>query len=483
MNPYAIAAYFLFAVALIGGGALYDETPFVFTHFAVDALILFASMTFFLAFLHRKLGTPGQIFVGMALGVLLGWIMKEAGRPEFVTDYLNIFGRIFLLALTMVIVPLVFVSVLLGVAGLGDIRKVGALGGKTLAYYFTTTGIAILIGLACVDIIRPGAGLSELIVQVQVAEPVESAPGEDAEAPPPPKPSTGKTLQDSLLPRILQSPIRTDEFGVSILAVIMFAILFGAALMADPERSAPAIKVFQAIDKAMVTLVIWIMALAPIGVFALMANAIATLGIEYIQQLSVYFLTVLLGLVLHFSLLVFVVVPRVGKISWTRFLRGMAPAMQVAFSTSSSSATLPVSIECAIERVGLNKGVTRFMLPVGATINMDGTALYTAVASIFVAQVYGMDMGFTEQLMIFLTAVAVSVGTAGIPGASLAMMTIIFTAVQIPIEGIGLIVGLDRVLDMCRTTVNITGDSAGAAVLSRFEPETPEEVEVPVQSV
>lgn len=477
MSPYALIGYALLSIALIGGGALYGEDPFHLGHFLIDTLFLYAGLVIFLVLMPGRFKLPTQIFIGMIAGIGVGWGLQTIGKPELVTDYLAIFGEMFLLLLKMVIVPLVFVSVLLGVAGLGDVRKVGKLGGKTLVYYFSTTGVAVIIGLLCVNIIHPGRGLDSLRDQLEAQQSAEVSEGDGAEEEP--KLSPGMTIQKVVLPNFLQSPVRTDSSGVPILAIIIFAILLGAALTADVEKSEPAVRAFQSIDKAMVTLVLWIMALAPIGVYALMARAVATLGIDYLVQLAAYVVTVLLGLILHVVVLILVGAKLLGGISPARFLRGMAPAMQVAFSTSSSSATLPVTIECAIDRVGINKGVARFMLPVGATINMDGTALYTSVASIFVAQVYGLDLTMQDQIMIFLTAIAVSVGTAGIPGASIAMMTIIFTAVDLPIEGIGLVLGVDRVLDMCRTTVNITGDTVGAAVVSRSEGVTGEIADFP----
>jgi Na+/H+-dicarboxylate symporter len=423
------------------------------------------------------MGLPVQILVAMIMGIGAGWLLTAVGKQALVTDYIAIFGGLFVLLLKMVVVPLVFVSVLLGVAGLGDIRKVGTLGGKTIAYYFGTTGIAVVIGLLCVNIISPGKGQDEMRErweEEQAALELEAVEEQAGALPL----STGMKIQQDVLPSFFQSPVPTGASGVppSILAVIMFALLLGAALTANREKSETTVKMFQGIDTALVTLVLWIMKLAPIGVFALMAKAIATLGIDYLEQLAVYVLTVLLGLIFHFAVLVFLIARFAGGVSPMRFLKGMAPAFELAFSTSSSSATLPVTIQSVTRRVGVNKGVARFVLPIGATINMDGTALYTTVASIFVAQVYGLDLGFQEQVMVFLTATIVSVGTAGIPGASLALMTVIFTAVGIPVEGIGLVAGVDRILDMCRTTVNITGDSVGAAVIAKSEGEVLEEV-------
>ena len=418
--------------------------------------ILLAAMVVFLQILPRRCSLPVQIFIAMVIGVAAGWGLAAANHVTFVTDYVAIFGRLFILLLKLVIIPLIFVSIVCGVAGIGDVRKLGPLGAKTLGFYFCTTGVAVLIGLACVNIIQPGAGreaLQEDARQIQEANEDET-------------PSLGLRIQQDILPTIIRNPIMA---GQNPLVVIFFALLLGAALATIGDEAEPALRVFRAFDKAFITLVLWIMVLAPLGVFALMCKAIATLGLDYVATLAKYCFTVVLALGLHFALLVGVIVPVLGRISPMRFLRGMAPALQLSFSTSSSSATLPVTIDCASRRVGADQNVCSFMLPIGATINMDGTALYTAVASLFIAQVYGVELTLAQQLMVFATAVVVSVGTAGIPGASLALMTIILGAVNLPVEGIGIILGVDRFLDMCRTTVNITGDSVGAVVVSRSE--------------
>ncbi len=475
--PYkSIVGFAVLSALIIGAGAFYDSDEFNVVGFLVDAFVFFAVLAVFFSVFLKRMGLPVQILVAMILGVAAGWLLTAVGKQALVTDYIAIFGELFILLLKMVVVPLVFVSVLLGVAGLGDIRKVGALGGKTIGYYLGTTGIAVIIGLLCVNLIAPGKGLESIRGQLEEEQAAIQAAEEAGETDEAPSVSTGMTIQKTVLPGFFQSPVRTDSNGVPILAIIMFALLLGAALTANGEKSDTAIKMFQGIDTAMVTLVFWIMTLAPIGVFALMAKAIATLGIDYVVQLAAYVVTVFAALVIHFAVLVFLIARFAGGVSPMRFLKGMAPAFELAFSTSSSSATLPVTIQCATERVGVNQGVARFVLPIGATINMDGTALYTTVASIFVAQVYGLDMGFEQQIMIFLTATIVSVGTAGIPGASLALMSVIFTAVGIPLEGIGLVAGVDRILDMCRTTVNITGDSVGAVVIARSEGEALEDV-------
>lgn len=434
----------------------------------VHALVLMVAQVVFLLVLPRRFKLPMQIFIAMLAGIGAGWAFAAAGDIAFVRDYVNIFGRLFILLLKLVVTPLIFVSVLCGVAGIGDVRKLGPIGAKTILYYVCTTAVAVVIGLGCVNLMRPGIGKESLKESVQQEEATEAASR-----------SVGRRIQEDVLPKVIQNPVMA---GQNPLTIILFALVLGAALAALGPAGEPALKVFQSLDKAFVTIVLWVMVLAPLGVFALMADAIGSLGIAYILTLAKYFFTVMLGLATHFAVLTFVVCSVFGRISPLRFLRGMAPAFEVAFSTSSSSATLPVTIECASKRVGSGENICNFMLPVGATVNMDGTALYTAVASVFIAQVYGVPLGIQGQVMVFLTAVMVSVGTAGIPGGSIALIPIILMSAGIPAEGVGIIIGVDRFLDMSRTVVNITGDSVGTVVLSRSEgllraPSTPPPIE------
>ena len=430
-------------------------------HLAAHCLVLFASLALFFLVLPKLIGQAMQIFVAMLLGVFGGWLLAMMGQQALVAEYLGIFGTLFIDLLKMVIVPLVFVSLVCGVAGIGDVRKLGPLGAKTVLYFCTTTAIAVLIGLVCVNLIRPGAGREDMRqVGALVHEADSGADGEPVE------PSIGVRIQQDVLPQFIHNPMIAKQ---PILAVIFLAILIGAALAANAQKTQVALQFFQSMDHVMITIVKWIMMLAPIGVFALMAKAVATMGIDYLLALGKYCMTVVLGLFLHFCVLSFVALPLLGRISPMRFLRGMAPALQLAFSTSSSSATLPVTIECVTSRVGAGRSVASFVLPLGATINMDGTALYQAVASLFIAQVYGLPLTIQQQLLVFLTAVIVSIGAAGIPGASVGLMAVVLKTAGIPIEGIGIVIGVDRMLDMCRTFVNVTGDSVGTVIVARSE--------------
>lgn len=426
---------------------------------AVYSISLFAALALFGVVLPRFLTLPMQIFVAMIAGVAVGWLLDFAGYETFVVDYLGIFGTFFIILLKMVVIPLVFTSIVAGLATISDVGRIGRLGIKTFVYYSVAAMVATLVGLFVVNLIQPGAGRSHLREQGQAAATATADEAPD---------SLGQRIQNEFLPRVIPS---VNVARVPILAIIFAAIVLGLALAVNGEKTAPATDVFCALNDAIMTVVDWIMRVAPIGVFALMAGVIATLGMGYLQTLGLYVFTVVLGLTLHFCILVFLVVQFLGRYSPRRFLRAMSPALQLGFSTSSSSATLPVSLDCITERVGVSRNVAGFMLPIGATVNMNGTALYQAVAVLFIAQVYGRHLGLGEQFLVFLTAILVSIGTAGIPGASVGLMVMVLGSVGLPAEGIGLILGVDRFLDMCRTVVNVLDDSVCATVVARTENE------------
>lgn len=425
---------------------------------AVRAAITIGVLVMFLLVLPRRFKLPTQIFLAMLGGVLAGWCFKLMHAESFAVDYLNIFGAAFILLLKLVITPLIFVSIICGVSGIGDPRKLGTVGFKAIAYYLCTTGVAVLIGFLCVNAIRPGTGRTDLQISSDATPASAEASGQAT--------SAGRAIQDAALPAIIQNPIMA---GQNPLAIIFFAILLGGSIASLGARAKPAIEVFQVFDKALIQLVLWIMYLAPIGVFTLMSKAIAELGIDYIVSLAWYVVTVVAGLGLHFAFLVCIVLPLVARVSPVRFIKGIAPALELSFSTSSSSATLPVTIDCTSRRIGADENVTSFMLPIGATVNMDGTALYQAVAVLFIAQVLNKDLTLAQQFGVFVSATMVSIGTAGIPGGSIALMPLVLKQAGIGAEYVGIVIGVDRFLDMCRTVVNITGDSVGAIVVSRSE--------------
>ncbi|GIW42704.1 MAG: sodium:dicarboxylate symporter [Candidatus Binatia bacterium] len=385
-----------------------------------------------------------QILAGMALGVLAGAVLGPA------SGYLDPVGEIFLRLLRMVVVPLVFSSLVVGTAGLGNATSVGRMGLKALVYYTSTSALAIVAGLFLVNVIRPGVG-ADLPLE---AEPVGVDVG-------------GEKIGETLLGIVPENPFHAMAEG-NILAVIFFALVVGLFTYRLPER--PRSTIFglaEAVFDLMMRVTEFVIRLAPIGVFALMATLAGTTGFDVFPPLFLYMATVASGLALH----AFVTLPLLllffGRVSPFGWFSLVSPALATAFSTASSSATLPVTMECVERRVP--NQVSSFVLPLGATINMDGTALYEGVAALFIAQAYGIDLGFGEQAVVLVTALLASIGAAGIPMAGLVMMVIVLRAVGLPLEGVGLVLAVDRVLDMCRTAVNVWSDTVGAVVLARWE--------------
>jgi len=363
----------------------------------------------------------------------------------------------------MVVVPLVFASLLVGTTSLKDIRSLGRIGAKTIVFYLCTTALAISLGLLLANIVRPGSRLSaetkERLVAGAAAQ-SDSGAGLAVEKP---------SVRDLLLNIIPTNPIAALAEG-RMLQIIFFALLMGVCLTLIPhEQSRPVIRFFEGVNEAIVKMVHVIMQMAPYGVFALIAAVVADFGLGILLTLITYCAVVLLGLVLHPLLVYGVALKVLTRTKLRPFFRGIRPAQLVGFSSSSSSATLPVTIECVTENLGVSNGVCSFTLPLGATINMDGTALYQGVATVFIAQLYGMDLSFGQQLTVVLTATLASIGTAGIPGAGIVTLAIVLNSVGVPLQGIGIIMGVDRFLDMCRTVVNITGDAACAVVVASTE--------------
>jgi len=480
-----------------------------------------------------KLTLPTRIMLGLILGAIFGIIANRAGWNDFVIGYIKPVGTAFVKLITMVVIPLVFASLLVGTASLNDIRKLGRIGVRTATYYVTTTVIAITIGLVLANVIRPGAGLPEetkarllensaedvndLFEKMQILEkPSIKQPSlreesetrsleggvEDTNAPDEqmlenssPKdtnlpeeteiqsPESGvedtnapaeqklkkPSLRDSLLGIIPENPIRAFAEG-KMLQVIFFALLTGICLTLIPDaRGAPVIAFFEGLNDVMIQMVHVIMLIAPYAVFALIAAVTAEFGASILVVLMKYAFVVLLGLIVHACIVYSAAIKLLTRTKIGAFFRGIRPAQLIAFSSGSSSATLPVTMECAEENLGVPREISSFALPLGATINMDGTALYQGVAAVFIAQVYGMDLNVGQQLTIVLTATLASIGAAGTPGAGMAMLVIVLKSIGVPVEGIGLILGMDRILDMCRTAVNVTGDASCAMVVSALD--------------
>ena len=409
-----------------------------------------------------KLQLHTQILIGLLLGAAVGLVAHHWGYSGLVQTWLKPFGSAFIRLISMVVIPLVFASLVVGVAGVNDVGKLGRIGGKTLGYYLCTTAIAITFGLVLANVVRPGAGLS-----TEVKEQLLGASGE-AEA------QLASRLQrpdlvELLLGVIPKNPVQSLVEG-NLLQIIFVALMLGLAMTMIPaDKSRPLLAFFDGLNEAMIRLIHLIMKLAPLGVFALVASIIGQYGLGVLALLLKYALVVMVGLGLYMVMVFSLAVRLLGNISVGQFFRGIRPAQLIAFSTSSSSATLPVTMECAEENLAVSKEIASLTLPLGATINMDGTALYQGVSAVFIAQVYGLGLGIEQQLTIVLTATLASIGTAGAPGAGIITLAMILQSIGVPLEGIALILGVERILDMCRTVVNVTGDACCAVLVSTSE--------------
>ena len=420
---------------------------------------------------YRK--THWQIIVGLLLGLLFGIAAAANGWTNFVQRWIAPFGDLFINALKLIAVPLVLGSLISGVASLSDVSRLGRMGGKTLVLYIATTAVAIAIGLFLANMLQPGKALpSELRDNLMAAYSSDVETGRQKAQ------DVGQSSPLSILTNMVPSNI----FGAAadnrnMLQVVFFAIFFGIGLLQVPEKTAqPLLRFFQSLSAVSIRLVDIIMLIAPVGVFALMANTIATafkgdLGqlVGLLRGLLLYCLTVVGGLALHTLGTYSLLLRLFSKMSARQFWSGIGKAQLVAFSTSSSGATLPVTMECCEEKLGVSKEVSSFVLPLGATINMDGTALYQGVATVFIAQALGMDLTLSAQLNVLLLAVMASIGTAAVPGAGIVMLIIILESIHVPSAGIALILGVDRILDMLRTVTNVTGDCTVAVSIASSE--------------
>ncbi|MCL5028969.1 MAG: dicarboxylate/amino acid:cation symporter [Bacteroidetes bacterium] len=373
-------------------------------------------------------------------------------------------GDIFIRLLSMIAIPLVFASLTVGAASLGDIRKFARIGGKTISYYLITTVIAITIGLVLANLVKPGERMS-----VDTKKRMLSTYTEDASSK---IENLGSyDIKQQIVNIIPRNPIKAFTDG-DMLQIIFFSVFLGLILsLISKEKASPLIKFFDGLSDSMIKMVDVIMLMAPIGVFALISATVGEFGFDILQTLIWYAAVVIVGLMIH-TFGVYPILLRIfSKIKTITFFKGIRRVQTIAFSTSSSAATLPVNMECCQENLGVSKSITSFVLPLGATINMDGTALYQGVAAVFIAQVFGIDLNFTQQITIIITATLASIGTAPVPGVGIIMLIIILKSVGIPEEGIALIMGVDRILDMCRTITNVTGDAAGAVIIASSEKE------------
>ena len=424
-----------------------------------------------LSLLKTRLPMHIKIMLGIGAGTLVGLLAARLGYSGVVLTWFKPLGTIFVNLLNLLAVPLVLVSLVDGVTGLRDLRKLSSMGGRTLLIFLCTTVLAVTLGLVLVNIVRPGDYLStERREDLKARFSTQTDQGFDnAQA------FKERGPLSPLVDMVPDNLFHALSNNTSMLQVVFFALFMGVAIMSLPSDQTQSVRdLFGQLNRIVLLMVDYVMAFAPIGVFALIASLIADLAgndpakaLELLGALSVYALTVVLGLALMLLVVYATLVRVFGGLSPRRFFRVMSPAQLLAFSTSSSNATLPVNLECA-EKLGVREEVRTFVLPLGATVNMDGTSLYQAVATVFIAQAFGTDLTWAQQLTIVLTATLASIGSAGVPGAGMVMLVIVLQSVGLESAGIALVVAVDRILDMMRTVVNVTGDAMTAVLVDRW---------------
>ncbi|WP_062350077.1 dicarboxylate/amino acid:cation symporter [Bacillus kwashiorkori] len=385
-----------------------------------------------------------QILIAFVLAIVAGIVIPgiEVVAP---------LGDLFLRLIKFIIVPLILSTLVVGVASTGDIGKLGRMGGKTVVYYLVTTAVAVMVGLGFGYLFSPGEGLS-----IKAGETVEAT-------------ETDGFVQ-TLLNIVPTNPIESLVTG-NILQIIFFALFIGIAITALGEKAKPVFHFFDAFAEIMYKITGWIMRVAPFGIFGLIAPIVAQYGMDVLMPLMKLILAVAIACIVHAVVVYSITVKTIGKMSPLKFFKGIFPASLVAFSTCSSSGTLPITIKNTKENLGVSENVSSFVLPLGATINMDGTAIYLGVATLFSAQVLGYELTFTQLLMVILTGALASIGTAGVPGAGFIMLTMVLASINLPLEALALVAGVDRILDMFRTSVNVTGDASAAVVVAATEGE------------
>jgi len=420
-----------------------------------------------------KLELHWKIIIGLVLGLAFGIFAASQGLGDFTTAWVAPFGKIFLNLLKLIAVPLVLSSLITGVASLSDTKKLSRIGGKTITIYIATTAVAVTIGLVSVNILQPGDTVPE-DMKLKLQETYEMAASGRMEAA---NEAKNRSILQPLVDMVPDNVFSSASNNRNMLQVVFVAIIVGIALIQIPKnKGKPVLDFFGGINELVIKLVDNIMLFAPIGVFALIADTITSVAgnnlnniLELLSALGYYMLAVIIGLILQMIITYTTVLKIFSKMDLKTFYKGIAPAQLLAFSTSSSGATLPVTMERCEDELEVSEEVSAFVLPLGATINMDGTALYQAVAAVFIAQTLGMDLALGAQLTIVFTAVLASIGTAAVPGAGIIMLIIILEAVGVPSAGIALILGVDRILDMMRTVTNVTGDASVAVAVHASE--------------
>lgn len=403
---------------------------------------------------HASLTT--QILLGLLVGAVVGLILNATQlndipmvRDVFINGFLHAGGQIFLRSLQMLVVPIVLVSLVCGTAGLGDIKQLGRIGGKTVVLYVMTTAIAVTMGLIIAWIVAPGQGFD---LQTEASFMASEAP----------------PLIETIINIFPRNPIQSLASG-EMLQIILFAILLGLAMTLSGKSGERILTIFQDLNEVVMKIVSMVIRVSPIGVFCLIAKVFSDQGFDAIMPLAKYFFTILFVLLLHLCVTYPLMLKFLGKLSPLIFIKKFNEVMFFAFSTASSNATIPVSLEAVEKRLGVKNSVASFTIPLGATINMDGTAIMQGVATVFVSQAYGIELGFSQYMTVILTATLASIGTAGVPGVGLIMLAMVFQQVGLPLEGIGIIMAVDRLLDMVRTSVNVAGDATVACIVAKTE--------------
>ena len=420
----------------------------------------------------KKIPLHTQILVSLVLGLVYGVIAVQFGWIEFTQNWINPWGTIFVRLLKLIAVPLVLASLITGVASLSDLSKLSRIGGKTIGLYLMTTVVALTIGVTVANVINPGLSVPvEMRDQLQsVYEGDVAATSEKVEM------AKNRGPLQVIVDVVPENIFYSSADNRAMLQIVFFAILFGIGLIqVENKKAKPMIDFFASANDVIINMVDMIMLMAPLGVFALLAKTVTAFAgqgmgqvMDLLGALGLYCLAVVLGLAIHSLIFLPVLLKMMTPMKLMTFVKGMAPVQLLAFSTSSSGATLPLTMEKAEEELGVSEEVASFVLPLGATINMDGTGLYQAVAAIFISQAMGFELGFSGQLTIILTAVLASIGTASVPGAGIIMLVVILESIGVPSSGIALILGVDRILDMMRTT-NVTGDAVVATIVASSE--------------
>jgi Na+/H+-dicarboxylate symporter len=418
-----------------------------------------------------------KIVIALVLGITVGSICNIYAQSNFVTSIdkyvFNVVGQIFLNLIFMLVVPVVFVSIVLGVVGVGDPKLLGGIGAKTLAFFLSTTAIAICIGIALALIFKPGAGHSDLLNSEDVTKYQQTLNKQNESQ----DSAAKQTFDQTLINLFPKNPLQAMSEG-NMLQIITFAIFIGIGIIMVGSKAQVVHRFFEQFNEVLMYVITMIMNLfAPIGTFGLVAHAFTGAGFGAIKQLGLYFVIVLAALLIHFFVVYGAAVRVLGKHSPLAFFKGFLPAITLGFSSSSSNAALPVSMNCT-KKMGVRPEIASFVQPLGATINMDGTAIMQGVATIFIAQISGAQLSVLQLITVVVVAVVASIGTAGVPGVGLIMLAMVLNAVDLNPAAIGIILGIDRLLDMTRTSVNITGDAACALIISKNEDKKIEHAQV-----